>query len=294
MTNYFKYLPVSTEDESWGLHVLNAGFCRVAQNEEYPSPEHPSHHYFQWSNGRVQDEYQIIYISGGKGVFESLNCSTTDINEGTVLLLFPGEWHRYKPDKHTGWTEYWVGCKGDIVDNLLNQHFFSKENPVLEIGLHENMVQLFTEIIDRTREEKTGYQPLVAGIVLHLLGAIHAFTRQQHFEEENLTENAINKARLVIRTRIEQDFTMEQLAEELNVSYAWFRKAFKKYTGIAPHQYLIQLRIEKAKLFLTENKMPIKEIALKLNFESSFYFSRIFKDKTGVTPEQYRKNRKAN
>jgi AraC-like DNA-binding protein len=83
---------------------------------------------------------------------------------------------------------------------------------------------------------------------------------------------------------------MEKVAEELNVSYAWFRKAFKNYTGIAPHQYLLQLRIEKARVLLSDPSLSIKEIAARLNFESAFYFSRLFKEKMGVGPEQYRKN----
>ncbi|HTF28027.1 MAG TPA: helix-turn-helix transcriptional regulator, partial [Flavitalea sp.] len=67
-------------------------------------------------------------------------------------------------------------------------------------------------------------------------------------------------------------------------------KAFKNYTGIAPHKYLLQLRIEKAKMLLSGHAISIKEIALRLNFESAFYFSRLFKEKTGVSPELYRKN----
>ena len=83
---------------------------------------------------------------------------------------------------------------------------------------------------------------------------------------------------------------MEKIAEELNVSYAWFRKAFKTYTGIAPNQYLLQLKIEKAKMLLLDDTKTIKEIAFGLNFESAFYFSKLFKEKIGISPELYRKN----
>ena len=293
MINYCKYLPTSPEDESWGIYVLNAGCSRIEKHAYYPSPEHPAHHYFSWGNGRVLDEYQIIYIAKGGGIFESVNCSQQTIKEGTILLLFPGEWHRFKPAKQTGWDEYWVGFKGGVIENIAQEQFFTKENAVLEVGLHEIIIALFTEIIEKTKEEKTGYQPLVSGIVMHLLGEIHSFTRQQIFAAEDITESIIKKARIILRTNTDHDITIEKVAQELNVSYAWFRKAFKTYTGIAPHQYLIQLRIEKAKTFLSDHSLSIKEIALKLNFESSFYFSRIFKEKAGVSPEMYRKNRES-
>jgi AraC-like DNA-binding protein len=288
MINYFKYLPTSSEDESWGLHVLNAGCNRIDKNDCYPASDHPAHHYFNWSKGRVLDEYQIIYISKGEGRFESINCPEQSVSEGSVILLFPGEWHRFRPVISTGWNEYWVGFKGTIIDNIA-PNFFPKDNAVLDVGLHEIIIQLFTEIIEKTREEKTGYQPLIAGIVMHLLGEVHSFNKQQHFSGEDITASVIKKAGIIFRTNVESDLSMEQVAEQLKVSYAWFRKAFKTYTGIAPHKYLLQLKIEKAKLLLSDQAISIKDVAFRLNFESAFYFSRLFKEKTGLSPEQYRK-----
>lgn len=290
MINFYKYLPTSEEDESWGLYVLNAGCNRISKQVAYPSAEHPAHHYFDWEKGRVLDEYQVIYISRGEGIFESAICKKAIVKEGTVLFLFPGEWHRFKPNAATGWDEYWVGFKGTIIENLVKQHFIEPQHAVLNIGVNEQVIHLLTAIIEKTKEEKTGYQPLVSGIVLHLLGLIHSLIKQRSFEPEDITESIINKARIIFRTNIEQDITMEKIAGELNVSYAWFRKAFKTYTGIAPNQYLLQLKIEKAKMLLTDHSKPVKEVASILNFESAFYFSKLFKEKTGVSPEGYRKN----
>ncbi|MCO5240174.1 MAG: AraC family transcriptional regulator [Chitinophagaceae bacterium] len=291
MTNSYKYLPTSEQDESWGLYVLNAGCSRIAKNEIYPATAHPAHHYFTWDKGRILDEYQLIYITKGEGIFESANGKKKHIDEGSIVLLFPGEWHRFRPDERTGWDELWVGFKGPIMDNLIQQQFFQQRKPVLHIGVHENIIHLMLEIIEKTQREKTGYQPLVAGMVMHLLGQIHTLMKQQSFKAEDITESIINKARVIFRTNIDQDISIEKVAEELNVSYAWFRKAFKAYSGIAPHQYLLQLKIEKAKTLLTDHSRQVKEIAYALNFKSSFYFSKLFKEKTGFTPEQFRKTK---
>src|SRR6185437_8840194 len=292
MDNYYNYMPTSPSDEIWGMHVLNAGCNRVCAHTNYPERAHPAHHYFNWSKGRVLDEYQIIYITTGNGVFESASCQQQTIKEGTILFLFPGEWHCFKPDVQTGWDEFWVGFNGIFIEHLVQQHFLSGKNPVFEIGLSENIIQLFTDIIDITKAELTGYQPLVAGIVMHLLGKIHSLTKQQLYTGDEATESIINKARIIFRTNIDQDINIEKIATELCVSYAWFRKVFKIYTGIAPHQYLIQLKIRKAKMLLTDSSKSIKEIAFSLNFESPFYFSKLFKEKAGVSPDVYRKNLK--
>ena len=289
MLNYYQYLPLSHEDENWGLSVLNAGCTSVPVNHEYPYRQHPAHHYFNWDNGRVLDEYQVIYIAKGEGIFESSGIRKKEVTEGTVLILFPGEWHRFKPNMATGWNEYWVGFKGEVMENLVKGNFFNRKDPVLEVGLREEVIILYAEIIEHTKREKTGYQPLIAGAVLHLLGCIHSLIKQKLFENENMVEETVNKARVLLRTKIDEDITMEQIAEELQVGYAWFRKMFKLYTGIAPRQYFIQLKIEKAKMLLRNPLSSIKEVSYELNFDSPFYFSKLFKEKVGLSPEEYKR-----
>lgn len=44
---------------------------------------------------------------------------------GTVISLFPGEWHSYHPDDETGWDEYWVGFKGAYIDDRVANPLFS-------------------------------------------------------------------------------------------------------------------------------------------------------------------------
>ncbi|WP_291097546.1 MULTISPECIES: AraC family transcriptional regulator, partial [unclassified Flavobacterium] len=288
MENYQKYLPLSPDDLSWGLSVLNAGRSSVKKDEPYPSGNHPLHHYFNWNNGRVLEEYQLIYISRGSGYFESGSCKKTQVSEGNIILLFPGEWHRFKPEPHIGWDEFWVGCKGTIIENLENKKFIDRLVPVLQVGISERIVYLFSEIIEKTKAEKTGYQFYTSGMVLHLLGLIQYKVKQMSQKPSDNTENIITKSQVMLRKIVDQNVRMENVAEELNVSYAWFRKAFKNYTGISPKQYLLQLRIEKAKIMLSDNSKPIKEIAFDLNFESASFFSKQFKQKTGSTPVMYR------
>lgn len=289
MINFYQYLPISDDDENWGLSVLNAGCTRIQPRQQYPYAHHPAHHYFNWESGRILNEYQLIYIAHGRGVFESSSMPVNKIYEGTIIILFPGEWHRFKPDADAGWDEYWVGFKGDVIDNIIKKNFFHPEQALLHVGFEEEIIILLTEIIEHTKGEKTGYQPLISGAVVHLLGYIHSLTKQKIFANENMVEITVNKARVLLRTKIDEDVTMQEIADELQVSYAWFRKMFKRYTGIAPQQYLIQLKIEKAKMLLSFPSKSVKEVAYELNFESYYYFSKLFKEKVGLSPDQYKK-----
>jgi len=288
MNNFYKYLPVSKEDESWGLTVLNTGCTRIEAARDYPYKNHPSHHNFNWKSWRRLEEYQVIYITNGQGIFESENFPQAKVKAGTLIILFPNEKHRYKPDSNTGWDEYWVGVKGPIIDNLLSAGYLSPDNPCHYIGFNDGIISLYNLIIEKTKQERSGYQPLISGIFLHLLGTCHSIIKQSGVESSE-EEIIIDRARLLFRSNINNAYSPEQAAQDLNVGYSWFRKRFKSYTGLSPGQYYLQLKIEKAKEFLTSSNMRIKEISIELNFDSILYFSKIFKEKTGFNPTDYRK-----
>jgi len=287
MNNFYKYLPVSKEDESWGLTVLNTGCTRIEAARDYPYKNHPSHHNFNWKSWRRLEEYQVIYITNGQGIFESESFSQAKVKAGTLIILFPNEKHRYKPDSNTGWDEYWVGIKGVIIDNLLSAGYLSPDNPCHYIGFNDGIISLYNLIIEKTKQERSGYQPFISGIVLHLIGNCHSIIKQSIVENSE-EEVIIDRARLLFRSNINNAYSPEQAAKELNVGYSWFRKRFKSYTGLSPGQYYLQLKIEKAKDLLTNSNMRIKEISIELNFDSTLYFSKMFKEKTGFNPTDYR------
>lgn len=290
MHNYYKYIPISREDEGWGLTVLNAGCTHIEPSCEYPTKTHPQHYNFNWQNGRVLKEYQVIYITRGQGFFESESQKRTCVRTGSIIFLFPNERHRYKPDSETGWDEYWIGIKGDIIENLVRSGYIRPENACIEIGFHSDLLNIFNEIIENTKAERPGYQPLISGAVLYLLGAVHAIAKQNTLKSTD--GDIINKAQLLFRANINKVFSPEHAAQELKVGYSWFRKRFKSFTGLSPGQYYLQLKIEQAKACLTNDNCSIKKVAYDLNFDSAFYFSKVFKEKTGMKPSEYRKKSK--
>jgi AraC-like DNA-binding protein len=180
-----------------------------------------------------------------------------------------------------------VGFTGPVTERIYRKSFFQPDNPTITVGYHEDLLHLFLEIIDTAKKEATGYQPLVAGAVLHILGRIYHLSRQEIFEGQGIAP-IIDKARMIFRSNLEGHISPEDVAQQLQISYSRFRKIFKEYTGLAPGQFQIQLKIHRAKELLADPSRLIKEIAYDLNFESSFYFSRLFKEKTGMTPQEFR------
>jgi AraC-like DNA-binding protein len=285
--SFVKYIHAGPLDKEWGLYLTVAGFAQIPPSIIYPPNVHPSGYFFTWEKGRILQEYQINYITEGSGTFETSE-GKFQVVPGSILILRPGVWHRYKPDPSTGWNEHYIGFNGEFCRNLFNEGFFQQNKPVVYVGFQESLLQIFLEIIQLVKDEKTGHQQVCAANSILALSKILSVVRNQEFAGKNI-ERTIRKACMYFRENLNTNVNIEQLAEELNVGYSYFRQMFRKYTGISPTQYHLSLRIQKAKDLLVSTDQSFKEIAIDLGFESYFYFSRIFKDKTGKSPMEFRK-----
>lgn len=282
-----RYIITNERDLLWGLTINTIGKQFIKKAHPYPPVNHPTRYLFSTQRGRVLDEYQLLYITQGSGIFSSASCRQTQVTSGSMFLLFPNEWHNYKPNPETGWEEFWIGFKGENIDNRINNGFFSKEKPVFYVGVLDEIVQLYSQGITIAREQKTGFQQMLAGIVNHLLGIAYSVDKHLCFEELKVA-NQINRAKIIFAQQFQENIDLKKMAEDLNMSYSWFRRLFKEYTGFAPAQYVQELRIQQAKELLTNTDMPTKEIAFRSGFENPEYFFTAFKNKTGYTPSKYR------
>lgn len=283
----FKYLLVNEKDRKFGLTVNTVGFQPIPPNALYPSMDHPTSYYFNPDKGRVLSEYQMVYISKGKGIFSSSSTKKANIVKGQVILLFPGQWHTYRPLKETGWNEYYIGFEGKIIDDIVNNGFISLENPVLNVGVNEDLVHLFSTAIKVAKEDKTAAQQYLSGIAFNILGTILSLAQNRNFESKESAQK-IERAKVIMVENINKDIDIKGIATKLGISYSLFRKAFKEYTGYAPAQYIQELKLRKAKELLAETNYTVKEISYELNFSSYEYFLSFFKKRVGHTPMEYR------
>lgn len=286
----FKYLLVNERDKKFGITVNTVGFQPIPPHTAYPSTQHPKSYYFNPSKGRVLSEYQILYISKGKGTFRSGSTKKITIEKGNVIMLFPGQWHTYCPSKECGWNEYYIGFEGFAIDTLLKNDFLNSTSQILDIGVNEDLVNLYASAIQVAKEDKKSAQQYLAGIVLHIIGMILSYSQNRNFEINN-TGQIIEKAKIIMTENIHRQIDIQEIAANLGTSYSWFRKAFKEFTGYAPAQYFQELKLRKAKELLAETNHSIKEIAFKLDFSSYEYFLSFFRKRVGQTPLAYRNSR---
>lgn len=281
------YLPVSPRDEQWGIVCTTAGHQHVPPGTPYPVSEHPENYLFYKGCGRTLDEYQLVYITAGSGRFESASYPSATVEAGTMLLLFPNEWHSYSPDSGTGWTEWWVGFRGVNIDKLAAQGFLSPQRPMFSIGCSGGIERCYREIIATVEEQRVGFQPLISSIVLHILGSV-LFKHSNLLYNDNPVVEKINRAKAIMRARFDRSTSPEQIAREVGMGYTWFRRAFREYAGMAPAQYQQTMRLNKARELLATTTHTISEIAYMLGFESVSAFSLFFRTRERQSPTRYR------
>lgn len=282
----FKYLIVNDMDRKYGLWVNTVGFQSIQPNSPYPLRDHPSGYFFNTQKGRVLREYQFVYITKGRGVFASENTPEKPLCRGRLIVLFPGQWHTYHPYRQTGWNEYYIGFEGPVIDNLMKNGFLSKDNQVLEVGLNEELVSLFSRALEIAEADKISSQQYLAGIVLHMMGMILSVSKNKIFEIGDIDQ--IEQAKIIMNENVFNNIDPEELAMRLNISYSWFRKVFRDYTGYAPAKYFQELKLRKAKQLLLSTSQSVKEISFMLAYKSTEHFFASFKKRTGFTPLEYR------
>ena len=286
----FYYLIANDNDRKLHAVVNAVGSQEIAPGDEYPLRVHPADYYFDTEKGRVLHEYQLLYITQGKGLFRSA-CTPpegVEVGKGTMILLRPGELHAYCPHPTTGWTEYYIGFEGAAFDRILAQLGLDKGQQHWAIGLNSELAQLYRRATEIAADNKPAQQPLLAGIVCHMIGQLNYLLHNRAGHGTDVLEQAIEKAKMIMDERVSGEIDLYELSSQLNLSYSWFRKTFKEYTGHSPARYFQLLKLRRAQRLLSDTELSIKEIAYSLGFKSTEHFFAIFKKHTGCTPTAYR------
>lgn len=106
--------------------------------------------------------------------------------------------------------------------------------------------------------------------------------------EGGLSPRQLQQVMDYVEAHLDQELRLENLAQLLDMSQFHFSRLFKQSVGISPYQYLIQQRVERAKLLLKQTNQSIVEIALACGFNSHSHLSKQFRQATGITPKAYR------
>lgn len=234
---------------------------------------------------------------------------------GQNYILFPGDgfitcpWQKHgSPREVVDLGEiYWMVIKPDIFEKngkfyLGNwSRFTSEENKMIGEVLSRNKkhklqkVQVFRDLFERFQQELTtkkfGYYQRVCNIVEEFL--IQAVRIIQNRENQIIdNQNWFYNFDRQIKSDISKKWSLKEMAGLGSVCITTLTQLLKEHTGYTPANYLIFLRLEKAKKVLENSSMNLTKIALDCGFYSSQHFSSTFSKWIGITPSVYRKKNK--
>jgi len=237
-----------------------------------------------WPTMRPFPSFALVYMVEGKGRYRDERQPERTIEPGTALLILPGFRHSYGPAPDGGWSEIYLTFQGAIFDLWRETGLLTPEQLVFEL---QPLGYWFERIHGITRLEGLGQISALQLLLADMLG--HQRSRLTSPDETRF----IGEAKVRLQTDFGAAIDYPALARQLGVSYETFRKRFSAVTGTSPHQYRLRAIIQEAVRLLHQRPHTNAELADQLGFCNEFYFSRQFKEHTGLTPRQFREHLRA-
>ena len=218
--------------------------------------------------------------------------------EGTWFWpAYPGPHIRFHcASGHPYWVHRYVAFQGPLVEHWKKQGLWiTGPQPAPR---NNDYSILFDEILSQARVNEPWSQRRAANLLEGLLIEL-ARAREQPASQEPWLESVLNvlDEPLKLLAHSPQDHCTEpnyaHLAQKLDMGLSTLRRRFVKATGTPLHDYFMKKRVESARILLGETDWPVKRIAERLGYRDVYFFSRQFKQLTGVPPGQYRRSRQS-
>ncbi len=224
------------------------------------------------------------YIVKGEGELQ-INSNKYAISEGNIFILHRDSNHMYFSNKDNPWTKIWFIVDGPLAYDLiysyqLNNVYFIKQCHDLK-NHFAKIYDLFSTIKStddmncKNKDFTLFYHELLMDISKKIM-------------DNTYLDDASSQLKHYLDTTIEKKVSIKELGCYINRSQSQTIRIFKKRYGYTPHQYVLYKKIEAAKFLLINTSLTIKQISYKLSFSDEYYFSNLFKTKTGMSPKKYR------
>ncbi|MFR2718196.1 MAG: AraC family transcriptional regulator [Ruminococcus sp.] len=253
-------------------------------------------------NYHCHDFIESVIILKGKGHF-IINDEKVLVSEGNVLILNPGTYHRSIPDSPHTLTECYLAFTDvDFVNAPPNFFpFFHGQKMLgkLPERVKKEIFQLCCSIDRESQSRNPGRYFMLKAYLIQVICLLLRFDRQEEIADQHCLAGyefkSPNKKYVVqqimkyMENHYKEKISLDQIAENMYLSPFYISKLFKSETGDTPINYLISLRMEKAKELLDQNStLSIQEAAAAVGYEDAYHFSKLFKKYYGLSPLYYK------
>lgn len=262
------------------LTVDSCGTCRLKKHASLPTITRYD-----------ENAYQLFYIAAGKAHFWFDDAEHV-VTAGHMVLYRPQEERRYIYYLEDHPEVFWVYFSGSEAAAVLQAHEIPLDGHVFYSGIMPEYKNTFRRMIQELQLCQYAYRDYTAGLFQMMLVLVSR-QWQERRSINGTTREQIEAAAAYFNENYTARINVDEYAESLHMSTAWFIRSFKQYVALSPARYIQSLRIVNAQRLLERTKYSIGEVSEIVGYDNPLYFSRVFKKETGLSPAQYRKAERA-
>lgn len=234
---------------------------------------------------KSHQNYFLNYVRKGAVYLQTEN-TVFRVRQGQIGLVNCRRPHRFYTKGNA--ESLWIHFDGTDADRMVRrilaesggQQSFSPENPLTAEKLMTSLISGMQEELISEAEQSVSVYSLLCTLV--------PGTRK---EAGYLRNGVFLQAREYILAHLSESVTVKSMADAANLSESQFSRIFRSKVGFAPHEYVMILRLNKAKELLTSTDLPLRDIAERVGYSSDITFITAFRGKTGMSPTEFRNSR---
>ncbi len=292
---------------------------RLRSIDALTDPELPlsvKRHLVNWNVADHGHEFQeMVYVERGRSEHdvaiegERRAPRRFTLLPGDCFLIAPGERHAYvEPRNLVVWNIIFeprvFGSEADalrsipgLAEFLFVEPLFRHEGRTmakvhLGVGEREGVLACLQGASGELKQRLDGFRVAARAQFLHLLVLLARAWRRQHPSGAGTSGSAqaqaVAAATAFMEEHFGEDLSLRAIADQALLSPHHFSEVFKRHCGMPPWDFLLQLRLGRAKELLASSDRQVTDIALEVGFGDSSYFARVFKAQTGMTPRAWR------
>lgn len=270
---YDGYRKIPEQEQKQGIQIRWGGRYRCTKN---------------YTLKRINSRYMLIYIIDGVCDYTTEGGGLKHLEKGDLIFYRPNESQDIQANIENPMTYMGACFCGRMFDDLLENSMLKNTNHT-HIGIDNRIIVLFEEYVNRVITNDNYL--LLMGLLTNIIGVIehklHNQTQKNAYCNQLI---ALSRAADFIALNYNKNIKVENIAQVTEYSVSRFHYLFKKIYGVSAIDYLINERIQKAKHLLRTTFITISEISYSTGFKDPYYFSKMFKKKTGMSPREYRKS----
>ncbi|MEU3026371.1 AraC family transcriptional regulator [Streptomyces incarnatus] len=229
---------------------------------------------------RTLDHHVAVVISSGGGWYTGADGRRTTVTAPALLWLTPGVPHHYAPDPDTGWDEGFVDFAGPATATYTELGYIEPERPVVALSDAAGPRAVVARIARAARRGNPLLEVETGAAVHELLVALRRARADLAPDGDQVLEALARDACAPL--------SVADHAARHGMTTAELRGAVRRAAGCTPKDYLLGIRLGRAKELLAATELPVAAVARRVGYDDPAYFSRLFTRRVGLAPARFR------